>query len=393
MSSAEPEASGSAVASLEPVVRRVVAARVGDPHLVDDLVQETIARVLESRRSLEGGALVAYAVVSAKNLVTSAHRSEHRRERLRPRFVDLSEPPGPEDAAVADEERRALRSALRQLSQDERSSLLARDVEGRDNVSLARELHTTPGALSLRLYRARAKLRVEYLLALCGVQPPTTVCRPVLLALSAGDRRRQRELDVGEHLLSCPTCAALSPDLVERKRRLVALAPLLPLVVLGRWVRTRFRQRPALTKAVGATAAGAALSVFLVARSDDPSACGGALTVDGSPLDFSDIDRLAESAGRAVEGDNLPIESVPANEGFWLGCAEGRVWVQLVGAGESPERATSGERLDFTGTVVSHQGGFSRAVGVDQAEGAAQIDQQRVHLEVRYGDLRRRGGS
>lgn len=216
------------------------------------------------------------------------------------------------------------------------------------------------------------------------------MCRPVLLALSAGDRRRQRELDVGEHLLSCPTCAALSPDLVERKRRLVALGPLLPLVVLGRWVRTRFRQRPALTTAVGATAAGAALSVFLVARSDDPSACGGALTVDGSPLDFSDIDRLAESAGGAVEGDNLPIESVPANEGFWLGCADGRVWIQLMGVGESRERFMPDQRLDFNGTVVSHPDDFSTSVGVDESQGARELDGQRIHVEVRYSDVRRR---
>ncbi len=256
---------------------------------------------------------------------------------------------------------------------------------------MARELQATPGAVSLRLFRARAKLRVEYLLALWRVQPPTPKCRPVLFALSARDRRRRHELDAGEHLLSCARCAALSQDLIERQRPLPTVWPLLPLAGLGPWLGTRSRQ-PARTTTVGVTAAGAGLALFLVARSEDPAACGGTLTTDGDPIASSDTDRLAQMAGRLVEGDDLPVESVPANEGFWLGCADGRVWVQLVGVGESPERVTPGQRLGFDGTVVAHLDGFSDQIGVDQSEGASELDQQGVHLEVQYSTMRRSGG-
>ncbi len=384
-----PDDSAPDIAALEPLVRRVVAARVADPHLVDDLVQETLARVLESRRSLEGGALVGYAVVSAQNLIASQGRAEQRRERLGPRLADLSEPQRPEDAVVANEERRAVRRALRQLSHDERTTLLAREVEGRDSASLARELDASPGAVSLRLFRARAKLRVEYLLALTGIQPPTPACRPVLLALSGGDRRRQRDLDAGGHLLSCASCAALSGDLIERHRPIPAVWPLLPLAGLVRSARTRLRQRPGLRATVGVSAAGAVLAVLLVARSEDPAACGGIFTVDGARMALSDVDRLAQMAGRPVQGENLPVESVPANEGFWVGCSDGRVWVQLTGEGESPERVMPGRRIGFTGTVVSHPDGYSDSIGVDTPEGAAQVDQQGVHLEVRYSDMQR----
>jgi RNA polymerase sigma factor (sigma-70 family) len=389
MSSSE-DGSAVDIAVLEPVVRRVIAARVTDPHLIDDLVQETLARVLESRRSLEGAALVAYAIVSARNLVASEGRREHRRERLRARLADLSEPQVPEDAVVANEERRAVRDALRQLSHDERTSLLAHEVEGKDSASLAGELHATPGSVSLRLFRARAKLRVEYLLALCRVQLPTPACRPVLLALSAGDRRRQHDLDAAGHLLSCDSCAALSQDLIERQRPVPAAWPLLPVAGLGSWLRNRFRRRRVQTTTAGVTAAGAALAIFLVARSEAPAACGGTLVMDGDAIALSDTDRLARMAGRPVEGENLPVEAVPANEGFWLGCADGRVWVQLTGVGESRERFTSGQRLDFIGTVVSHPHDFSTGAGVDRSEGAVELDRQRVHLEVRYGDVRRR---
>jgi serine/threonine-protein kinase RsbT len=40
----------------------------------------------------------------------------------------------------------------------------------------------------------------------------------VLLALSAGDRRRQRDLDAGGHLLACAWCARLSEPLLDRRR-------------------------------------------------------------------------------------------------------------------------------------------------------------------------------
>jgi anti-sigma regulatory factor (Ser/Thr protein kinase) len=40
----------------------------------------------------------------------------------------------------------------------------------------------------------------------------------VLLALSAGDRRRQRDLDAGGHLLACTWCARLSEPLLDRRR-------------------------------------------------------------------------------------------------------------------------------------------------------------------------------
>jgi hypothetical protein len=66
------------------------------------------------------------------------------------------------------------------------------------------------------------------------------------------------------------------------------------------------------------------------------------------------------------------------------------VWIQLLGEGESGERFTPGQLLDFNGTVVSHADDFPASVGVDESEGAQELDRQRVHIEVRYGDLRQR---
>ena len=86
-----------------------------------------------------------------------------------------------------------------------------------DTASLAAERGSTPGAIAAHLSRTRARLRVEYLLALTDAEPPTDRCRPVLLALSSADRRRQRELDSAGHLLSCDLCARVSSALLDRR--------------------------------------------------------------------------------------------------------------------------------------------------------------------------------
>ena len=121
----------------------------------------------------------------------------------------------PEDEAVRKAEAAVVNVALGRLPQTDREILLEHEVEGRDTATLAAGRGTTPGAVAARLARTRARLRVEYLLAQCGAEPPTDQCRPVLLALSAADRRRQAELDVIGHLLACDFCADVSSRLLS----------------------------------------------------------------------------------------------------------------------------------------------------------------------------------
>jgi RNA polymerase sigma factor (sigma-70 family) len=206
------------VVELAPLLRRVIAARVRDHHVVEDLVQETLARVMATRRRLEPRTLAPYAVVTARNLTRSLATSEQRSKRHAHRLIDLREPALPEDEALRREETRAIATALGKLSQHDREALVAHEVEGTDTTTLAASRDSTPGAVAAQLNRARARLRVEYLLELDQAEPPTARCRPVLFALSAGDRRRQRDLDAGGHLLACSWCARLSEPLLDRRR-------------------------------------------------------------------------------------------------------------------------------------------------------------------------------
>ena len=208
------------IVDLVPVVQRVVAARVADRGLRDDIVQETLARVMASRSRIERDTLVPYAIVTARNLIASAAQREQRARRNAHLFVTTDDlEPRPDEEVLRQVDASLIEAAMRRLSPAEREILVAHEVRGTDTATLAAALDSTPGAVAGQLSRARARLRVEFLIAQNGDEPPTDRCRAILIALSAGNRRRQQELDSRGHLLACDFCALLSPTLLARRSR------------------------------------------------------------------------------------------------------------------------------------------------------------------------------
>jgi RNA polymerase sigma factor (sigma-70 family) len=390
--------------ALTPLIRRVVAARVRDPQVVDDLVQETFARLLQAGPRLDTSALAPYAVVLARNVAVSFVRGRFTEARHLHRLVDLAEPDRPEDRALHQEEARAVAEGLARLPDRDRLALVANEVEGADTATLAAELGSTPGAVAAQLARARAKLRVNYLLAIRGVDLPSARCRSVLNALSAGDRRRQRALDAGGHLLDCEVCASLSEPLTERRRALAGVLPLgllKPLAGLRVWARDHPAQATAGTGAV----VGAALLATQLLGGDPPPApptpapatvtaavpAGDPrLTSEGRAiLPLTGRPPLSRYAGDPVRAQGVPVQQVTADEGFWVGTgARDRVWVQLTGTRESRVQVRRGDRVSFTGRMVGHRPGFAGGAGVTAREGAALLDRQGQHVEVRADRLR-----
>jgi RNA polymerase sigma factor (sigma-70 family) len=389
--------------TLTPLIRRVVAARVRDPQVIDDLVQETFARLLQAGPRLDDDALAPFAVVLARNVAVSFVRGRSTEARHLHRLVELVEPERPEEQALRQEEARAVAEGLARLPTRDRSALVANEVEGADTATLATELGSTPGAVAAQLARARAKLRVNYLLAIRGVDLPTDRCRSVLNALSAGDRRRQRALDAGGHLLTCEVCASLSEPLTERRRALAGLLPpglVKPLEGLRAWVRDHPVQATASTGAVVGAAllaaqllgseppqqpASAPTTVATVVPAGDPT-----LTSEGRAiLPLTGRPPLSRYAGDPVRAQGVRVLQVVANEGFWVGTGRrDRVWVQLTGIRESGFQVQPGDRVSFTGQMVEHSPGFARRTGVTIREGADLLDQQGHHVEVRGNRLR-----
>ena len=213
---ARPQAAPD-VASLLPMLRRVVFSRVPNQAVAEDLVQETIVKVLAAANRIEPGMLEPYAITTARHLIASMWRTQDTQRRNQHRVVEMDSVGAPDERLLKEEERAAVSAALEHLSEREQKTLLAHEVSGQDTRSLATELNSSAGAVAAQLNRTRARLRVEYLLALNDTDPPTDRCRPVLYALSGGDRRRQREVDAARHVLECELCAKLSEPLVERR--------------------------------------------------------------------------------------------------------------------------------------------------------------------------------
>jgi RNA polymerase sigma factor (sigma-70 family) len=384
------------VVSVSEVLRRVFSRRVLDAHTLDDLVQETLARIVRARPDLEGGELVAYAIVVARNLLISQSR---RREPPEWSMVGDGPADDPEALAVFADERAALREALAALPEGDRAALMAHEVEGRSTAELAEGSGSTAGAIAARLARARARARVDYVVALRGASFPTDRCRPVLVALSSGDQRRQRELDAADHLLGCEACTALAPPVIERRRSLAALVPIGGLAAaLGR-LRRLAGEHPVATGGAVAGAGATAVAAFAAFATPAPTPSAQPTPTQSVPVSAPAPPPdclMVDAQGAAVPAGGLAlvpagtpltvrgalVSIVPADEGFWTDCSGAPIWVQFSGPGESSPQVTVGQRIEVTGTVTPHAPGFAAGVGVGPEEDGARLDAAGVHLDV-----------
>lgn len=140
----------------------------------------------------------------------------------------------------------------------------------------------------------------------------------------------------------------------------------------------------ATTEAVATTAGG------------DTAGGAGTMTADDEPLlplaDATKISAdgdLSAYTGTDAEATAVAVQSVPADEGFWVGSsAADRVWIQLTGkAGESPFTVKKGDAVSFTGKVTKNASGFAKSAGVTDAEGKKLLTAQGQHITVAKSDL------
>lgn len=88
--------------------------------------------------------------------------------------------------------------------------------------------------------------------------------------------------------------------------------------------------------------------------------------------------------GDQAEGNAVEVQSVPADEGFWVGSSTTeRVWIQLSGTrGESDYKVKQGDAINFTGTVKAAGQDFATTAGLTADEGADQLTQQGYYISV-----------
>ncbi len=390
------------VAVLEPL-RRFVRAHSASSQDVEDVVQETVARVIEAGDRLSLDTTLGYSIVVARHVMADQAARAGMERRRAHRLVDLRRPASPEDVVVLDEDRAAVVSALTELPFEERELLLAHVLDDEPIADIASSSGATQGSVTARLLRMRARLRLDYVLAVRNVELPTKRCRSVLLAVSASDTRRQTQLRAGHHLLTCSVCSAVSQPLLRRRSVLAAVLPWLGLGsglgMLRRLAHNRPVQATAAVTAASLGAAGLVVAMHRPAHST-PAATTNRATVstaappakpsgtlvrasDGTPL-LPVPNDLTAMAGDTVTGRDLPVSAVPADEGFWVGDGtSGRIWVQLTRErGESPFTVKAGDRVSFTGKVAGNESGFAHRVGVTPQEGSRTLTRQGAHLTV-----------
>ncbi len=420
---------------LTDVIRRTLRSRTSDPHLIEDITQDAVLRVAVAQPQLEPEALRAYAIVTARNGLMAHHRKQSVASRHAHRVVDYTTLDGAEELTLEREETDALAQALDTLADGDRRLLLDHEVDGVGVAELADRHAASSGAIAMRLARARAVLRLEFLLSFRRVTLPTDRCRQVLLAISAGDQRRQLTLDASEHLIGCEACAQLSEPLVERRRGAAAwwFLPVPAWIArLGRKIRDSRPAQAVTALVIAVVVAATALAVPAghgSTRSATPESSTSALlapstttaappqaSASAQPAETSPPTAAATSATAAPPAPAPPacpplaaafeavppptclytlvgmaVVEVPANEGFWIRSTDGApMWVHLVGHGESPQHVVAGETVTLHASVVAVTTPAAGGLPADQAD---RLAARPVFLAVRYQDLTIDGGA
>jgi hypothetical protein len=104
------------------------------------------------------------------------------------------------------------------------------------------------------------------------------------------------------------------------------------------------------------------------------------LVVGGQIVPPIPVDGLAALAGQTASARGVTVEDVPADEGFWVRVSpELRVWVLLVGGGESPVSIEPGNIVDVDGVLRAADG--APGVPAEAADAGA-------YVEVAFDEVR-----
>lgn len=413
--SAGPAITDADVAAASAALGRFLARRLGNSAHAEDVCQEAIARLLEKRDRLDSAAATPYAFTVAKSILVGEARRADVAQRHAHRIGTSAPPPLPEDVLLERAVSLAVSSALSSLADRDRHELLAHVIDEQPVAALAAESGGTVGGVAARLARTRARMRVEYLLAARGYTLPSADCHSVLVALSAGDRRRQHNLETAQHLLDCETCAAVAPLLVERHRHLAGLLPIPGLAALLGRIRHGLGSSPAATgtAVAGLALAGTLIVAVVTAHSGQsprqhraavpasptlvtgPVSVIAPLTANGASLPL-DPATLSSHAGQPVTATSITVQAPLAPvDGIFVGDSPAdSIFVDL--ADPLPNVPTQpltpyqpGQKVSFSGRLVANTPDYvAEARDQDHIPGIEQILARGYHIEALPADVK-----
>lgn len=135
-----------------------LCAQLVSPREAEDLAQESLTRVLSKLDTFRGNSDLGTWIYRITTNTCLTHLRRRARSPLQPNSDALAEPS--DDSGVQTSDTSAeLRKALDQLSEEHRTMLLLRDVQGLEYEQLAAVLEIPVGTVRSRLFRARQALR------------------------------------------------------------------------------------------------------------------------------------------------------------------------------------------------------------------------------------------
>jgi RNA polymerase sigma-70 factor (ECF subfamily) len=136
---------------------RFARARLGDPELARDAVQESLLKAIEADRHPNEGQEIPWFYRILRRTIIDLHRRRDARQRAMTRYEAEVERP------IDAEETKMLCACYERLLPElpgQYEELLRRiDIEGTSPADLARQRGVTSNALTVQLHRARARLR------------------------------------------------------------------------------------------------------------------------------------------------------------------------------------------------------------------------------------------
>lgn len=135
-------------------------SRVGDPHLAEDLVQESLVKALASAKqpSTEENTVTWFYRILRHSIIDLYRRESARKHALEEFEREWPETPGAEDEKVLCQ---CFKRLLPAVPQQYRELLQRIDLDGEDSGQVASALGLTRNNLTVRLHRARKHLREE----------------------------------------------------------------------------------------------------------------------------------------------------------------------------------------------------------------------------------------
>lgn len=192
----DPDAVGAVYVALADRLLSYLIARVGERATAEDLLEITFIELLQKGHTIIGGprAIKVWLFRSATFNALDHFRAVSRRsEELCPDLVPYerhAEDPGPEELAISEETSTLVRTAMEELSEEQRHVLLLRYVAGLSAVEAAEVVDKRPGAVRSLQHRGERALG-RLLTDVEGVDPATFSSSPAPSTASAASEEQR----------------------------------------------------------------------------------------------------------------------------------------------------------------------------------------------------------